>query len=106
MLKCFFDWKGLWTRLYVTSGLSFCFWQLNAMRVTNSDSRLHNMLAEGYQWVMFLLIMLYVSQKAAEVVMEVIGARFGVRPEPGQQITSVRTETKTEKVNVVSDSAR
>ena len=81
-IKCFLDWPMLHTRIYVYAYLIFAMHEIDTIRITNSDSKLHYNLSEYLATGMLFVIGFYVSPKVAEYIMGIVSARFGVAPKP------------------------
>lgn len=80
-IACVFNWPMLWTRLYTTGILIFSCYELRYLREANSDSRISNALSEGYQWMIMLVLLMYMSKNGASIVVGMVGRRFGVTTE-------------------------
>lgn len=76
--RCFFDWPQLWTRFYTTLILIFSCHELSGLRVSNSDTHLSTALADGYQWMIMLVLLMYMSKNGASIIMQIAAKRFGI----------------------------
>lgn len=77
--RCFFDWPLLWTRLLCVGSVAASFVLLYRIQILDHDNSIQKSLAESCYWIILWVVISYSNKNAAEVLLQVIAARFGVK---------------------------
>ena len=75
----------LHSRLMSWGFLGFSYYEIDSIRALNSESRLHNMMADQLLFFAFWVIAFYISTKTGELIVQIMAARFGIRPDQNKE---------------------